>query len=503
VQVLFVHLLTCIQTGSEYIWIMRIVDQDVLDRLFEHTRMLKKRRIKDAVKELLASDPETKPPWDREVLRKLLKEAIENGCRKEVSVLFGHGPGLSIDTTFDDEDEDGGKRQSALHLAARYGHAALVEWFLLVQKANLEIKDMDGWTALHISAQNGHYSIVQLLLAAGADIHATTNKEETALYLAVKKNHRKVEELLWKEMDRVDFRANPEAAEKAFVWMARLEKPGQEERLKRLYKTGKAQTPEDKSEKRHTWTALHWAVYYGHLEVVWWLLARGGHMKAKEMKDAKDICNKKILAANADRKRGKSSPEGANTQDATLKMESEGKAYLLVSHLLQNPTFVLGPSAFYDNEEKPPLETLTDEKRTVCDEFATTIVDFYRREGRVDFLYRPCKSYDVIYGSGPEKIMSDAKRSDIRHLEVLRTVASVGRKEDPSKTAAPAPGRPNVRRATGLPSEKQEPKNPEPLSSGKSKAQTSKSMEREEPETSADLGEFQFRWFHVAANNVS
>jgi len=261
--------------------------------------------------------------------------------------------------------------------------------------------------------------------------------------------------------------------------------------LKTLYKKKKAQNSEAISEKTDTWTVLHWAVYYGHCEVIWWLLARGGHMKAKEMKDAKDICNKKIPAGNADGKRGKFSPEGVNTQDATLKIESEGKAYSLISNLLQNPPFVLGPSAFYDNEEKPPLETLTDEKRTVCDEFATTIMDFYRREGRVDFLYRPCKSYDVIYGSGPEKIMSNAKKSDIRHLEVLRTVASVGRKEDPPKTAALAPGR------------KQEPKNPEPLPSGKSKAQTSRSMGREEPEISADLGEFQFRWFHIAANNVS
>jgi hypothetical protein len=356
--------------------------------------------------------------------------------------------------------------------------------------------------------------------------------------------------------------------------------------LKELYKTKKAQSLEGICEGADKWTALHWAVRCGHCEVVWWLLARGGHMKPEEMNDAKDIC-KKILATNADGKRGKSSPEGASTQDATLKKEPEGKAYSLVSRLLENPPFVLGPSAFYDNEEKPPLEAPTGEKRTVCGKFATTIVDFYRREERVDFLYRRCKSYDVIYGSGPEKIMSDIKRPDIRHLEVLRTEASVGRKRDPSETAALAPGRPNVGRVTGLPSEKQElktpelldaettlklkeleyqdarelyqaklkkefefqkaremyqakpnkdiekqePKTPEPLDAemilklkeiefqkarelGEAKLKLkkeieiqkireAKSMKREEPETSADLGEFQFRWFHVAANNVS
>jgi hypothetical protein len=331
-----------------------------------------------------------------------------------------------------------------------------------------------------------------------------TKKGDTALYLAVKKNHRKVGELLWKEMDKVNFKAKPEAAERAFVWMARLEKPGQEKTLKNHYKTGKAPNSGDTSEETDKWTALHWAVYYGHCEVVWWLLARGGYTKATEMKAAKEICNKKILAANADGKQGKISTEGANTQDATLKMESEGKAYSLVSKLLQNPPLVLGPSAFYDNEEKPPLETPTGKRKTVCDEFTTTMVDFFSREERVDFLYRPCKSYDVIYGSGPEKIISDIKRSDIRHLDVLRTVASETRKEDPPKIATPAPGQPIIEIGKRPPSGKQEQKTPEALSSGKSKAETSKRMEREEPGTShADLGEFQFRWFHVAANNVS
>jgi ankyrin repeat protein len=196
VQVLFVHLLTCIQTDSEYIIIKQYVDQDLQDKLFEHTRMMremremkdrrltKERKMKDVIKELLASDSETKPPCDSGELRDLLKEAIESGRQKEVSVLLNRGPGLSIDTTFDDEDEDGGKQQSALYLAARYGHSVLVEWFLQAQKANPKVKNMDGWTALHISAKNGHYSTVQLLLAAGADIHATNNEKETAPYIA-------------------------------------------------------------------------------------------------------------------------------------------------------------------------------------------------------------------------------------------------------------------------------------------------------------------------------
>lgn len=159
----------------------------VLMRRLKNCEICFKNAIREnepVIKELLESDPETRAPWDSEVLRELLKEAIENGRQKEVCALLDHGPGLSINTTFDDEGENGDKQQSVLYLAARYGHAVLVECLFLVQKAKLAIKDMNGWTALHISAKNGHYSTVQLLLAAGADIHATTYEKETALYSA-------------------------------------------------------------------------------------------------------------------------------------------------------------------------------------------------------------------------------------------------------------------------------------------------------------------------------
>jgi hypothetical protein len=41
----FVHLLTCVQVDSDYIVIKQYVDQDLQDKLFEHTRVLKERRM--------------------------------------------------------------------------------------------------------------------------------------------------------------------------------------------------------------------------------------------------------------------------------------------------------------------------------------------------------------------------------------------------------------------------------------------------------------------------
>ena len=39
------HLLTCVQADPDYIVIKQYVDQDLQDKLFEHTRMLKERRM--------------------------------------------------------------------------------------------------------------------------------------------------------------------------------------------------------------------------------------------------------------------------------------------------------------------------------------------------------------------------------------------------------------------------------------------------------------------------
>ena len=39
------HLLTCLQTDSEYIVMKQYINQDLQDKMFEHTRMLKEMRM--------------------------------------------------------------------------------------------------------------------------------------------------------------------------------------------------------------------------------------------------------------------------------------------------------------------------------------------------------------------------------------------------------------------------------------------------------------------------
>ncbi|KFY08735.1 hypothetical protein V492_05960 [Pseudogymnoascus sp. VKM F-4246] len=69
---------------------------------------------------------------------------------------------------------------TVLHLAASYGHEAIVQ-LLLEKGADVEAKDRDGQTALHLAAEGGHKVVVQLLLEKGADAEAKNNRWYTPL----------------------------------------------------------------------------------------------------------------------------------------------------------------------------------------------------------------------------------------------------------------------------------------------------------------------------------
>lgn len=80
--------------------------------------------------------------------------------------------------------------ETALHLAARFGHEECAKILLAGtndQKADIELVEKTySWTPLHVACVDGHLSIVELLLSAGADIYkydasGWTAKEHAAL----------------------------------------------------------------------------------------------------------------------------------------------------------------------------------------------------------------------------------------------------------------------------------------------------------------------------------
>ena len=57
--------------------------------------------------------------------------------------------------------------------------------------------DAEGWTALHVASYMGRAEATAKLLAAGADLGATTtNNKHTALHLACSKGHADIVKLL-------------------------------------------------------------------------------------------------------------------------------------------------------------------------------------------------------------------------------------------------------------------------------------------------------------------
>ena len=73
----------------------------------------------------------------------------------------------------------------------------VVEYFVQISQLddendNLADEDEDANTALHLAAQYGHYDIVQLLVETSASMDATNQKQETPLDLAAKNGHTEI-----------------------------------------------------------------------------------------------------------------------------------------------------------------------------------------------------------------------------------------------------------------------------------------------------------------------
>jgi ankyrin repeat protein len=116
----------------------------------------------------------------------LVSAAIQG--RKEVAALL-----LSNGADVDAKDSFG---RTSLNQAAEKGYADLAE-LLLANKADVEARDSQtGSTPLILASFQGHKTIVDSLLAHGANVNATGQNGVTALLFAAETGHRDIAEVL-------------------------------------------------------------------------------------------------------------------------------------------------------------------------------------------------------------------------------------------------------------------------------------------------------------------
>lgn len=98
--------------------------------------------------------------------------AAANGHRDTCGVLLFSKANVNL------QDNDG---VSALHNAARFGNKDLCE-VILSWGASVNVTDHDGWAPVHEAARWGDGELVESLLQRGADVNARSNDGESALH---------------------------------------------------------------------------------------------------------------------------------------------------------------------------------------------------------------------------------------------------------------------------------------------------------------------------------
>lgn len=98
----------------------------------------------------------------------------------------GHAEMIPIfeDAKVDLDQQDSLVRETGLHMAVRYDHGPVVE-ALLDAGANIQLRNINGWTPLHDAANDGNIPLIKVLLAHGADINARESTGITPTAVAV------------------------------------------------------------------------------------------------------------------------------------------------------------------------------------------------------------------------------------------------------------------------------------------------------------------------------
>ena len=125
--------------------------------------------------------------WPTTACRQLSRSQRGNVTLKFCACCWRHVPTKTWSTT---------TAFTALTLSAAQGHVEVARLLLLEARADGNVSDGRGWTALTTASRHGHVRIVGLLLEAGADINLADNRGFTASTTASRHGHDEVVRLL-------------------------------------------------------------------------------------------------------------------------------------------------------------------------------------------------------------------------------------------------------------------------------------------------------------------
>lgn len=141
----------------------------------------------DQVKQALATDPAAVNSFSADGWTPLHLAAFF-GCTDCVLTLLDAAAKVN-------ERSQNAMQNMPLHAAAAGRHADIVR-VLLERGAWVNARQHGGWTALHASAQNGDVALAELLIAAGGDVKARADNNQSPLDLALTKAQQPMVDLL-------------------------------------------------------------------------------------------------------------------------------------------------------------------------------------------------------------------------------------------------------------------------------------------------------------------